>query len=96
MILGGVAQPGEWNREPNPATAAAIVARCVEVEPRIRDARIIGHRVGLRPTRPYIRVEEQQLGGARVIHNYGHGGAGVTLSWGCAIESAAVAAASGG
>jgi D-amino-acid oxidase len=92
MILGGSAQPGDWNREPDQETAAAIVARCVEVQPRIRDARIIGHRVGLRPTRPCIRVEEQQLGDARVIHNYGHGGAGVTLSWGCAIESAALAA----
>jgi D-amino-acid oxidase len=86
LVLGGTAQPGDWSREPDPDTAAAIVARCTEVEPRLQDARIIGHRVGLRPARPYVRVEEEQLNGVRVIHNYGHSGAGVTLSWGCAAE----------
>jgi len=91
VILGGTAQPGAWNREPDPATAAAIVARCSEVEPRLRDARVTGHRVGLRPTRPYVRVNAKLVDSARVIHNYGHGGAGVTLSWGCALEAAVLA-----
>jgi len=39
--------------------------------------------VGLRPYRPsgfVVRVE--QLGDTRVVHNYGHGGSGITLSWG--------------
>lgn len=41
---------------------------------------------GLRPFRQPIRVErgDDLAGGARLVHNYGHGGAGVTLSWGCA------------
>ncbi|MFV2110266.1 FAD-dependent oxidoreductase [Micromonospora sp. LOL_015] len=85
LVLGGTAQPGDWSREPDPDIAAAIIARCAEVEPRLRNAQVIEHRIGLRPTRPYVRVEEQQLYGARVIHNYGHGGAGVTVSWGCAF-----------
>ncbi|WDZ87243.1 FAD-dependent oxidoreductase [Micromonospora cathayae] len=88
LVLGGTAQPGEWNREPDPETAAAIVARCADVEPRLRTARVVDHRVGLRPTRPYVRVKEEQLGDAKVVHNYGHGGAGLTLSWGCALEIA--------
>ncbi|WJK34687.1 FAD-dependent oxidoreductase [Solwaraspora sp. WMMA2065] len=88
LILGGTAQPGDWSREPDPDTAAAIIARCADVEPRLRNAQVIEHRVGLRPTRPYVRVEEQQLYETRVIHNYGHGGAGVTVSWGCAFEIA--------
>ena len=86
VVLGGVAQPGEWSRRPDPGTAAAILARCAAVEPRLRDARVLDHRVGLRPTRPSVRVESQQLNGIHVIHNYGHGGAGVTLSWGCAVD----------
>ena len=41
---------------------------------------------GLRPGRPEVRLEEGPPldGGVRVVHNYGHGGAGITLSWGCA------------
>lgn len=41
---------------------------------------------GLRPYRASgFRVEREDLGGGRVlVHNYGHGGAGVTLSWGSA------------
>ena len=55
--------------------------------PELREARIIEHLVGLRPGRPTVRLEaEPQPNGKVVIHNYGHGGAGVTLSWGCAEE----------
>jgi D-amino-acid oxidase len=86
VVLGGQAAPCDWNLEPDLELASAIVARCAEVEPRLRGALVIGHRVGLRPTRPEIRVEAVDLGGTLLIHNYGHGGAGVTLSWGCAAE----------
>jgi len=37
-----------------------------------------------------VRLEVEQIGGARCVHNYGHGGSGVTLSWGCARETAAL------
>ncbi len=86
VVLGGVAQPGRWSRQPDPATSAAILSRCAQIEPRLRNARVLDHRVGLRPTRPHVRVETQPVDGTRLIHNYGHGGAGVTLSWGCAAE----------
>ena len=62
------------------------------IEPRLNGARVLGHRVGLRPFRPQVRVEAEPPGpGPLVVHNYGHGGAGVTLSWGCAREAAALA-----
>ncbi|MDX1639605.1 MAG: FAD-dependent oxidoreductase, partial [Balneolaceae bacterium] len=47
--------------------------------------------VGYRHTREEqggLRVDREQIGDQVVIHNYGHGGAGVTLSWGCALRVA--------
>jgi D-amino-acid oxidase len=86
-ILGGTAEEGSEDLAPDAATAAAIIARCVALEPRLRDAEILEHKVGLRPGRPAVRLEaEQWAPGKLLIHNYGHGGAGVTLSWGCAAE----------
>jgi D-amino-acid oxidase len=85
-VLGGLATPGDWNLQPDPDVAAAMVARCADINPRLRDMPVLGHRVGLRPTRPRVRVEQTVVNGTAVIHNYGHGGAGVTLSWGCAKD----------
>ena len=86
VILGGIAQPGDTNPEPDPAISAAIRERCASLEPRLRDARVLDEQVGLRPVRDSVRLEEESLAGARCIHNYGHGGSGVALSWGCARE----------
>jgi D-amino-acid oxidase len=66
---------------------------CAAVEPALRGAREIEHRVGLRPVRPQVRLEAEPVNGVTVVHNYGHGGAGVTLSWGCAQDAAALALA---
>jgi len=49
-------------------------------------SKIIGGTVGLRPSRSEVRLEVEDIGDRKVVHNYGHGGAGVTLSWGCAEE----------
>ncbi len=89
VVLGGTEQPGDWNREPDPRIARQIIAACTEIEPALRGAAVLGHRVGLRPVRPEVRLEAVQAPeGVTVVHNYGHGGAGVTLSWGCASEAA--------
>jgi D-amino-acid oxidase len=88
-ILGGTAEVGNWETTPDPATAAGILERCCALEPRLRAARVLDHRVGLRPGRPSVRLEiEHVWPSATVVHNYGHGGAGMTLSWGCAEEVA--------
>ena len=47
---------------------------------------MLRHKVGLRPVRPAVRLERD----GHVVHCYGHGGAGVTLSWGCADEVVAL------
>ena len=87
-ILGGTLDEDQWDTRPDPATAAAIIARCGEIVPAVRDATVIEHLVGLRPGRPEVRLEEctPDGGGPRIVHNYGHGGSGVTLSWGCAED----------
>jgi D-amino-acid oxidase len=47
--------------------------------------RVIREVVGLRPYRPSgFRVDAQRFGNKLLVHNYGHGGGGVTLSWGTA------------
>ena len=75
-------------READPAETVAIVQECVRVL-GITTPAVIGERVGLRPFRSGgVRLEKTQLSDGRfVIHNYGHGGAGFTLSWGCAREA---------
>jgi D-amino-acid oxidase len=89
VLLGGTEQHGNWSMDPDPGTARRILADCTAIEPRLAGARVIAHRVGLRPLRPRVRLEtERPEPGRLLIHNYGHGGAGVTLSWGCARDIA--------
>ncbi len=87
VLLGGTEERGNWSLDPDPQTAQRILRDCAIVHPGLRTTRILAHRVGLRPVRPQVRLEAEVLGtGQRVVHNYGHGGAGITLSWGCARE----------
>lgn len=76
-VLGGfdsAIPPGEHE-------AAAIVERCRAAVPEV-SGRVLEVRKGIRPVRPEVRLEWEP--GKPVIHNYGHGGAGFTVSWGCA------------
>jgi D-amino-acid oxidase len=87
VVLGGTAHVGATDLEPDAATAAAVVERCARLVPALRGAPVLGHRVGLRPTRSSVRLEPGVLSDGRpVVHDYGHGGAGVTLSYGCAAD----------
>ena len=95
VVLGGNAVPGSAEPAVDPDVAAAIIKRCGDVEPRLRDAPVLGHRAGLRPTRATVRLEYEPADGYAVVHNYGHGGAGLTLSWGCAREVLALVSAKG-
>ena len=89
LILGGTAEEDEWSLVPDPVVAEEIVRRCAEVRPEIAGARVLGHRIGLRPTRDAVRLERDLLpGGQLLVHNYGHGGAGITVAWGCARDAA--------
>lgn len=100
IVLGGTYEAGEWTEETTDAALAGIIDRCRALlrncgVPGWQDlARtVLARKAGLRPARGVggddarVRLaDEPKPGGIRVIHNYGHGGAGVTLSWGCADE----------
>jgi D-amino-acid oxidase len=87
VILGGTLDEDVWDTTPDPATAAAIVARCTDLVPALAQAEVLDTVVGLRPARPTVRLERAVLtDGTPVVHDYGHGGSGVTLAWGCADE----------
>ena len=78
VVLGLV-----WGRTlPAVLLVLAAVVLALAVLSAVHHAEVVAHRVGLRPARPSVRLEAE----GRVVHNYGHGGAGVTLSWGCAEE----------
>jgi D-amino-acid oxidase len=88
VVLGGTDGEGEWDRRPDPDVAKQIMERAADLVPEVAGARVVGHRVGLRPARPTVRLEAERRGTTTWVHCYGHGGAGVTLSWGCADEVA--------
>jgi D-amino-acid oxidase len=94
VVLGGTQDHGDWSRTPDAGTAEDILAACTAVEPRLAGARVLHHRVGLRPARPRVRLEAEAIAGNRhIVHNYGHGGAGISLSWACARDAAGLVAA---
>jgi D-amino-acid oxidase len=65
-----------------PRKTAAI--SCTALPPvKVDPSRVIRTVAGLRPYRePGFVVRREQLGDKALVHNYGHGGAGITLSWG--------------
>jgi D-amino-acid oxidase len=85
-VLGGTNELSE-DRHADPAATARILAECRRIL-KIDLVEVLAERVGLRPFRKSgVRLECDRLRDGRpVIHNYGHGGSGFTLSWGCAQE----------
>lgn len=86
VVLGGTTELSESLLVDDAATTA-IVQRGADLDPRVADATIVDVKVGLRPARSAVRLEtEYRQRRIPIVHNYGHGGGGVTLSWGCALE----------
>lgn len=85
-LFGGTNEVSE-KREADPAETATILRECSRVL-GISEPPVLRAAVGLRPFRKEgVRLERGRLRDSRpVVHNYGHGGSGFTLSWGCARE----------
>jgi D-amino-acid oxidase len=102
VILGGCALPWPLDDDPVAATTPDLAPADPRVTARIRaQAAALGLapgaidviRTGLRPYRATVRLERGATT-PRVVHCYGHGGAGFTLAHGCALDVAALLAAS--
>ncbi|XP_055999304.1 D-aspartate oxidase-like isoform X2 [Ostrea edulis] len=93
VVLGGTAQDGDWNTEDDQADIDGIMERCLKVMPSLKDSKRQGAWAGLRPYRESVRLEidrDTDNSKAKIVHNYGHGGAGLTIFWGCANDAAAL------
>ncbi|KAJ8353256.1 hypothetical protein SKAU_G00208230 [Synaphobranchus kaupii] len=92
VTVGGTRQEGDWRLVPDVGESEAILERCCRLEPSLREAMCLGELVGLRPGRASPRLERELLEtpegrSVPVVHNYGHGGWGVSFSWGTALEA---------
>ncbi|XP_035529675.1 D-aspartate oxidase [Morone saxatilis] len=91
VTVGGTRQEEDWRLQVDEEDTQSILVRCSRLEPSLTKAKVLSEWVGLRPSRRNPRVERElvQLQGRRVpvVHNYGHGGWGVTLAWGTALDA---------
>ncbi len=94
VLLGlGAASLAACASQPLPPVAPPAPSFSKVLSQRDRITRTV---VGLRPFRPQgFRLEAERFGEKTVIHNYGHGGCGVTLSWGTCHRAAVMAGEAG-
>ncbi|CAJ0586819.1 unnamed protein product, partial [Mesorhabditis spiculigera] len=94
VAIGTVKVMGDGRLEITQADRDDIMARYLKLHSAMKDAKVVKEWVGLRPERPAgVRIERQQRetpSGQKftVVHNYGHGPNGFTLSWGTAQAAA--------
>ena len=88
ILLGGTADRHNWSTEVDSIQTESIYRKCVELCPQLEGSKVIGGWACLRPARDKVRLEvDREFNGpSLLIHNYGHGGKGFSLSWGCATD----------
>lgn len=96
VVLGGTHQDDDWRREVDPKDTETIWQNCTELMSSLKQCELVREWVGLRPTRRTgIRLEADEIKAdgrtIPVVHNYGHGGCGVSTFWGCSKEAAGIA-----
>jgi hypothetical protein len=87
VLLGGTTEADNWSEIPDPLTIENITKRAQDYYPSLYGTKVIASYAGLRPLRDPIRLDScEGPAGSLLVHCYGHGGQGVVLSWGCAID----------
>ncbi|EEC04728.1 D-amino acid oxidase, putative [Ixodes scapularis] len=93
IVLGGTANKGDFSLDPVQETRQKILDACMALEPSLKEAKFVRDHVGLRPGRTAVRIEieDRVLDDSNktlpIVHNYGHGGSGITVSWGSAEDA---------
>ncbi|XP_066536416.1 D-aspartate oxidase [Hoplias malabaricus] len=91
VTVGGTRQEDDWRMEVDRSDSEGIMDRCIKLEPSLHGAKVLEEWVGLRPGRINPRVESEWLQDQNrwvlLVHNYGHGGCGISLSWGSALDA---------
>jgi D-amino-acid oxidase len=82
VIVGGTYEEGINSQTTEAATLQRLISNAVATLPLLAGQAVTGSWAGVRPYRPVVRVEQE----GNIIHNYGHGGSGFTLAFGCAQE----------
>jgi D-amino-acid oxidase len=82
IIVGGTYEEHIETETTEPVAINRILKNAYEALPALRQNTVLGSWAGLRPYRPDVRVEKEK--DKNIIHNYGHGGSGFTLAFGCA------------
>jgi len=95
-LLGGTTDVGNSSTQTTKEETEAIISRCEAAIPDLSKNEDIRKSVletwaGIRPGRVSVRVELDNSFEVPVVHNYGHGGSGWTISWGCALDAAELA-----
>lgn len=90
-IIGGVRQVDNYNLETDEQDKKEIQQKCYKFWPPLQGAQIDSEWVGLRPSRTPLRLESEIInlstGKLKVVHNYGHGGVGIAMSWGTSLHA---------
>ncbi|XP_065208091.1 D-aspartate oxidase-like [Planococcus citri] len=84
VCMGGSRDYGSYETEVNHFDTLSIIKRCSEIVPSLKEPTILTQWVGLRPHRNIVRLEVENLGKLKIVHNYGHGGSGITTAPGSA------------